>query len=150
MLDETIAERIRYLVAMPMPLAYLLRAVHRCSTRSLAEPARILAQPHSATHVGYMLLRLHERDNRVSAIGRELAGVAVIESHDVACELDNRHLHAEADAEERQSSFARVPDRLDHSLHTAHAESTRHEQPVVLREYLACALARRERVARDP
>src|SRR6185312_3950740 len=149
MLDEAIAERVRHLVAMPVPLAYLLRAVHGCGTRSIAEPARILAQPHRPTHVGYVLLRLHERDYRVSAIRRELAGVAVIESHDVPCELDNRHLHAEADAEKRQSSFARVPDRLDHSLHTAHAESAGHEQAVVLGEYLACALARRERVARD-
>src|SRR6185312_8225371 len=94
MLDEAIAERVRYLVAMPVPLAYLLRAVHGCGTRSIAEPARILAQPHRPTHVGYVLLRLHERDYRVSAIRRELAGVAVIESHDVPCELDNRHLHA--------------------------------------------------------
>src|SRR6185312_3693891 len=150
MLDEAITERIRYLVAMPVPLAYLLRSVHGCRTRSLAEPARILAQPHRATHVSYVLLRLHERDDRVSAVRRELAGVAVIESHDVACELDNCHLHAEADTEERQSGFARIPDRFDHAFHAAHAESTRHEQPVVLREYLACALARRERVARDP
>src|SRR6185437_13169155 len=141
MLDEAIAERVGDFVTMPVPLANLLGTVHRGRARTVAQPARILAQSHRATHVGDMLLRLHERDHGISAIRGELARIAVVQSHHVARKLHDGDLHAEADAEERQPGFARVSDRLHHSLDAAHAEAARHEQAVVLGEYLASTLA---------
>src|SRR6185437_9797093 len=126
---------------MPVPLAHLLRSVHRRRTRTVAEPARILAQAHRAAHVRDVLLRLHERDHRVAAIRRELARIAVVQSHDVTSKLDDRDLHAEADAEEWQPGLACIANRFDHPFDPAHAESARHEQAVILGEYLARALA---------
>jgi hypothetical protein len=56
--------------------------------------------------------------------------VTVVETHHVARELDDRHLHAEADAEERCPGLARRPDGLHHALDAAHAEAARHEHAV--------------------
>ena len=47
-------------------------------------------------------LRRHQRDHRVLALGLELVRVRVGQLADVARELDDRGLQAEADAEERQ------------------------------------------------
>ena len=110
--------------------------------RAGAQPRGIGAQTHGAAHVGHVLLRLHQRDHRVAALGREFARVAVRRVRTMlrANSID-RHLHAEADAEERQLALARHPDRLDHPLDAAHAEAARHEQPVARSERISRARA---------
>ena len=91
----------------------------------------------------------HQRDDRVVALGRELGAVGVGQPADVAGELDDRHLQAEADAEERQAVLARLADRLDHALDAAHAEAAR--APAARRSRASSSPARRlvgEAVAR--
>jgi hypothetical protein len=44
--------------------------------------------------------------------------------------LDHRHLHAEADAEERHVALARELDRVDLALGAALAEAARHQDAV--------------------
>ena len=58
---------------MAMALADLGLAVDLGGARAAREPARIRAEAHRAAHVGDVLLRLHERDDRIVALGRELA-----------------------------------------------------------------------------
>src|SRR6185437_15285081 len=97
-----------------------------------------------------MLLLLHERDHRVAALGGELAGVAVREPDHVPGELDDRDLHAQADAEEGHASLPRAPDRFDHAVDAAHPEAARYEQPVVSAEDRPGTVPVDEAVTADP
>src|SRR5690349_25119766 len=113
-----------------MPFADLRHTIELGGERAGAQAARVRTEPHRAAHIRYVLLRFHERDHGVRALRRELARVAVVEPAPVARELDDRRLHAEADAEERQTGLARAPDRFDHALDAAHAEPAGDEQAV--------------------
>src|SRR4051812_26477176 len=110
-LHEQVAIRIRHLVAMTVPLTHFSHTVHLSGARAAREPAWVRAESHGAAHVGDVLLRLHERDDWVVALRRELARVAVVEPAHVARELDDRRLHAETDTEERHRVLARVANR---------------------------------------
>ena len=85
----------------------------------------------------------HQRDDRVVALRRKLARVTVVKANHVARELDDRGLHSEADAEERQPGLARVADRLEHSFDSANSESARNENAVKVGEQLAGLLPAR-------
>src|SRR5207245_369901 len=108
-----------YLAAGAVALAHLRGAVHLRDARAGAQLAGVGAEPHGAAHLLDALLRAHQRDHRVLAFGLELARVGVRELADVARELNDGRLQAEADAEERQLVLARPANRLEHSLHAA-------------------------------
>src|SRR2546427_9493424 len=110
---------------MPVSLAHFLAAVHLRRPRAGAQLAGIRAQPHRAAHVMDPFLRAQQRDHRVLALGLELAGVGVGQPGDVARELDDRRLQAEADAEEWELVRPRPADRLARALHAADAEASR-------------------------
>ena len=71
------------------------------------------------------------------AVGLELGAVGVGEPADVAGELDDRHLQAETDAEEREVVLARPADGLDHPVDAALAEPAGDEQAVEAAEEAA-------------
>ena len=96
-------------VAMAMALADLVRAIRFFGMRALREDAGIRAEAHRAALVLDALLRLHEVDDRMIRLGVELRAVRVRHTADVAGELDDSTLHAEAEAEERDVMLARVP-----------------------------------------
>src|SRR3989475_5750191 len=130
-LGQHVAVGVRYLVAVAVALAHLRGAVHMRDARAGAQLAGVGAEPHSPAHLLDAFLRAHQRDHRVLAFGLELARVGVGELADVARELDDRRLQAEADAQERQLVLAGPADRFQHSLHAAHPEPTRYEERVV-------------------
>ena len=70
----------------------------------------------------------------------ELERVRALEAEHVAGELDDRHLQAEADPEERDLVLARVADREDLALGAAHAEAARDQDRVDLLELGEVAL----------
>src|ERR1700674_4837228 len=76
--------------------------------------------------------------------------MAVGEPHHIARKLDNCGLHPETDAEERQPGLARVANGLEHSFHTANAESAGHEHPVKFTKKLAGLFAAGEQIAGEP
>src|SRR5437867_127895 len=80
MLHEQIAIAIGYLVAVPVALADLGNAVDLGRARTARETRWIGAEPHGPAHIGYMLLRFHERNHGVVALGRELRRVAVFQA----------------------------------------------------------------------
>src|SRR5258705_6250003 len=149
-LDEQLAVLVGHLITVPMTLADLRGTVHLCNTRAPREARRIRTQSHRAAHVGDELLRLHQRYHRVVALRGEFRRMAVLQAADIARELDDRGLHAKADSEERQTRHAGVANGFHHTIHSTHAESTRHEQPVVRPEDLGRAIGRGEVVAREP
>ena len=67
----------------------------------------------------------------------ELGRRRAAQAEQVARRLDHRHLHAEADAEERHLAFAREPHRLDLALGAALAEAARHQDAVHVLEMAA-------------
>src|SRR5258708_36159940 len=69
---EKVAILIRHLVAVTMALADLADAVHLRDARSAREATRIRTEPHGAAHVRHVLLRFHQRDDGVVALGRKL------------------------------------------------------------------------------
>jgi hypothetical protein len=78
------------------------------------------------------------------------SGARVFEAADVARELDDRGLHAEADPEERHAGLARVANGFDHAFDTAHAEATGHEERVTLAQHFFRARGVGELLARHP
>src|SRR5687768_624287 len=150
MLDEEVAVGVRDLIAVAVPLTHLGHAIYLGRARAAREPAGIGPEAHRAAHVGDMLLRLHERDDGVVTLRRELARVGIVEATDVARELDDGRLHAEADAEERHRVLARMSDRIHHPFDAADAEPTGHEQPVVPAEDLGRGARVDKVVAGDP
>ena len=76
----------------------------------------------------------HQVDDRVGRARVELRRVRAAQSGHVARELDHRHLHPQADAEERHALFARVADGVHLALDAAAAEAGRHQDAVHLRQ----------------
>src|SRR5437868_193840 len=104
--DELFAILVVDFVTVSMALADLWYAVNGGGLRTRPEATWVSAQTHRPAHVGDVLLVFHERDYRIVALGRELAGVAVGQADHVAGELDDCRLHSQADAEKRQTRFA--------------------------------------------
>src|SRR5262249_16402094 len=71
----------------------------------------------------------HETDDR---LGRraELGRARILDARKVAGDLDDRHLHAEADAEIRHAALARIARRTDLAFGAALAEAARNEDAV--------------------
>ena len=82
-------------------------------------------------------------------LGVELGGVGAGHVADVAGELGDGALHAQADAEERHAVLAAVADGLDLALDAAVAEAAGHEDAVGAAEPLGDRL-RRELLGVDP
>ena len=107
------------LVAVTVALVDDGLAVDLAGARALVELHRVGAQAHRAADVGDFLLLGQEVDDRVRRLGIELGRVGAVEAGDVAGELDDRDLHAEADAEERDALLAGDARRADLALDAA-------------------------------
>ncbi len=130
---DALAIRVVELEAMAMALGDLLLAVDLGGERPVAEHARIRAEPHRPALLVEPFLRRHQIDHGMRRFRIDLRGVGAVEPAHVARELDHRHLHAEADAEERHVLLARVAHRCDLALGAALAEARRHEDAVGVR-----------------
>ena len=73
--------------------------------------------------------------------------MTITQSEHVPGKLDDRHLHAQAYAKERQLHLTRRANGLDHAFDAAHTESTGDEESMVHREQLTGARRRGERIA---
>src|SRR5688500_15392395 len=124
-LRQHVTEGIVDLPAVAVPLAALAARVGLRRARAGTQPRRVLATAHRAAEIREIALRLHEGDDRGLALGRELRAVALREPADVAGELDDRHLQAKTDAEERQIVLPRPAHRVDHALDAALPEPAR-------------------------
>src|SRR5690606_16094397 len=108
--------------------------------RAVRQANFLRAQTHRAAELGVFaalldraLLILPLRDQRDHGMRRrtvELGRVGALEAGHVARVLDDRELHAEADAEIGNLPFARVPDRRDLAVDAALAEAARDENRV--------------------
>src|SRR5690606_28048259 len=114
------------LVAVAVALGHGLRAVGRGRERVLLQQAALRAEAHRAALVRMLVAALDlagraaplgdERDDRVRRVALELGRVRAVEPGDVARVLDDRDLHAEADAKIWHTVLARVLRRGDLAL----------------------------------
>ena len=128
------------LVAVAVPLVDDVALVDPMHQRARNHVRRLRAETHRAAEVRLLVAPLDlpvgvlpfgdERDHRMRRVGVELRAVRALEPGLVPRELDDRELHAQADAEVRQALLARVLDRPDLALDAALAEAARHQDRV--------------------
>src|SRR5690606_16847602 len=96
------------------------------------------AEAHGAAEVALHVAALdvvaarplgHQAHHRIAGAA-ELRGAGLRQARQVTRRLDDRHLHAEADAEIRDLPLARELRRRDLALGTAFAEAAGHEDAV--------------------
>ena len=128
--DELVAELVVDLVAVAVALVDRRLAVDLARARPLAELDRLRAEPHRAAEVLDLLLLGQQVDHRVRRLGIHLGRVRALEAADVARELRDGDVHAEADAEVRDPLLARDPAGEDLALPAARAEAAGDEHAV--------------------
>ena len=97
-------------------------------------------QPQGAALVDLIALAGHKVDDLVGAIGDELAGVGVSQCGHVAGKLNDRNLHAQADAQIGDLVFPGVPGCQDHALNAPGAEAAGHQDAVQIPQHLGVVL----------
>ena len=113
------------LIAVAMALMDELHAIGRRRIRPQAHLARISTQAHRAALFLDIDLRAHEVDDRMRGLGVELGAVGIAHAADVARELDNRALHAQAQPQEWKLVLPRILDRANLPLDPAIADEIR-------------------------
>src|SRR5690606_34086778 len=97
--------------------------------------AGIGPQAHGAPHLLDAQQVAQLVDDRVPGLAVELGGARSLDAADVARVFDDHALHAEADAEHRDTVFAGVADRADLALGAPGSETDRHQQAVDLENF---------------
>src|SRR6266702_4013102 len=117
------AKLIVELVAMAVALednGFAIGPVGLCAGRQAADPA---SQAHGTTLVGHLSLRGHQIDDRVRTLGIEFGTVGSWKPQDIACELDDRNLHTQAQPQVRLARAARKVGGFDLALDATMAEA---------------------------
>src|SRR5690606_25908894 len=136
------------LVAVAVTLADLARAVHLGREAARRQRTAVRAETHRAALRLHAALIGHQIDDRSGRRGIGLGRGRPRDAAHVAPGLHDRHLHTEADAEERHAVLSRVSDRLDLALGATPAEAAGHQHAVDVRE-LALDVRRVDRLAVD-
>jgi hypothetical protein len=87
------------------------------------------SQPHGTSEVGLGALR-HEDDDGFRSFGRDLDGMGVLESADVASVFDNGNLHSQANSQVRRLVLSGPFRGRNHSLCASRSESTGNQDSV--------------------
>ncbi len=114
---------------------------------SLYQLAGIGTQPQGTTHIGIFIPDLglagaeikpffHQVDHRKGRFLVKLRGMGSIHTGNGAGKLDHGHMHTQADTEEGHLFFPGIGNGLNLPLHTAAAETTRHQDAVTLFELI--------------
>ena len=119
---------------MAMTLRDLLRDVAAVHLRTLRDPAVISAQTQRAALVDLMALIRQEIDDLVLAQLVKFSGIRVLHAADMSSEVDDRNLHAQADAQIRKIVRPAVSGGQDFALDPAIAEAARNDHAVALRQ----------------
>ena len=90
----------------------------------------VSTQAHGRAHGGDVLLLLLQANDGVGRVVHKLRGVGIRQAQHVARNLDDRHLHAQANAQEGDVVLAGVLHGLDLALHPAVAEAAGHQNAV--------------------
>ena len=138
------------LVPVPMPFADHIAAVECARPRPRRQMHILGTETHRAALARGLVAGLRtaggilplgdERDRRMRREAVELGAVRALEPEHVPAVLDDRELHAEADAEVWDGVLASVTDRGDLAFDAALAETARHQDRIHAREQTRAAL----------
>ena len=122
------------LKAVAVTLGDLRRAVQRITVGILGQHAGVLAQTHGAALFRHVHLVGHQGNDRVLRGLGEFGGIGVLPAQHMAGELDDRHLHAQADAEIGDVVLTRIAAGGDHALDAPVAEAAGHQDAGAARQ----------------
>src|SRR5271165_2424750 len=123
---------------MPVPLADALTAIYFCDLAAFSENGIVSAKTHRAALLALQVApdcRFaghpfgHQADNGFGG-GTELGRTRAVNSCDVPRDLNDGHLHAEADTEIRDIPGAGVARRFNLALRATLPKAARHNDPV--------------------
>ena len=97
--------RIVELIAVAMTLRNVRSPVHSVRKGSRRDRTRTQAEAHRRTLVRYIRLLEHQIDDWMWRLRGCLRSIGIYKATHIACELDNRHLHPEADSKEWQATL---------------------------------------------
>ena len=86
------------LITMTVTFLYVLLIIYIEHARALLQVTLVCAKTHGATHVGDVLLLLHDVNDIMWGLLVHFTAVGVLVSQHVPRELNDHHLHAKADA----------------------------------------------------
>ena len=118
------------LVAVTMAFADLGGAVGTMGERSGLQFAGPRTEAHGSAEFFHAAQLAQLVDDTMRRLRIEFAGVGVLQSADVARELDAGGLHAQTDAEIRHLFLARIADSIQHAGNAALAEAAGNEDAV--------------------
>ena len=110
-----------------MALVDQLATVRLAGERALSQPAGVGAQSHGTALLRHILLRAHEVDDGIRAVGVELGRACARQAHHVARKLAHGDLHAQADAKVWNLALARVLGCADLSFKRALSKAPGHQ-----------------------
>ncbi len=119
-------------VAMAMPLVHNRLAIGSITQSIWHEPARVRAEAHSASHIRDVALLLHQMYNGVWRIRIELGAVSRPQPAHISGELDDCHLHPQAQTQKGYTTFSGVSSRRNFPLNAAVAEAPRNYYPMYI------------------
>ena len=129
-------EAVVELVAVAVALGDLRGAVQRPAAAPLRQDAGVFAQAHGAALFRDVHLVRHQVDDRVpGGLGKFRGGRVVIAQY-MPRELNDRHLHAQADAEVGDVVLPGIAAGADHALDAPVAEAAGHQDAGTARQML--------------
>src|ERR1039457_5893554 len=129
------------LIAVPVALVDLARAMGAVRETVLGQPAGPAAQPHGAAEFVHALQFPQLEDHAVRRSGVEFGGIGARQAAHVAGVFDDQGLHAQTYVEIGHLALARVADVVQHAVDAALADASRHQYAVVAFELLFPTLA---------
>ena len=115
---------------MAVTLTDEVRAIGGSDLRPRAQYAVVAPETHRAPEVGDALLLFHEVDDLVCGRGVNLRGVGIAPAQDVAGELDDHALHAEADTQRGDAVLTGIAQGDELSVNTAGAEARSYDDTI--------------------
>ncbi len=120
------------LIPVPVPLVDLLFSIALGHFRAGDNFAGVAAQAQGAALVDVRVLVGHKVDDLVQAVLVELPGVGVRNAADVPAELDDRHLHSQADAQIGDVLFPGKARRQNHALNAPASKAPGNDDSVAV------------------
>ena len=112
-------------------LNHVLIVIRCCCSCSLLELAWIKTKTLRSAHIFDVSLISHQIDDIVLAVCINFSTVAIFKSANVAGEFDAGHLHAKADAKERNVVFTRITNGLNHAFEATIAKAPGNDYAVI-------------------
>src|SRR5579872_35612 len=133
---EALAIVIVHFVAMAMALGNVALAIKRERERTRLDHAWPRAEAHGAALLRDIFLRVHDVDDLIRRLGIDLGRVRLGQAEQIPRGLDDHHVEAIADAEDRHAILARVTNRANLASRAAFAEAPGDNDRVGLGEAL--------------